>query len=267
MFRQPAVAGQFYPLGGSQLERQVTSLLPEKGTCKQALGALVPHAGYVYSGSVAAEVYGEIEIPSRVIILGPNHHGIGKAGAVYARGAWSTPLGTTPVAETLALELLDCCSLLSDDAGAHRHEHSLEVQLPFLQVLRPDVEILPVCLGRLNLDALVEIGTSLAEVVSRQEETVLLLASSDMSHYEPSEVARRKDHQAIARMLELDPEGLLRVVQGERISMCGVLPAVAMLVAARQLGAASAELVRYATSGDVTGDQSEVVGYAGLVIC
>jgi len=266
MLRQAAVAGQFYSRDRDDLYREVASFVSSEAAPQGVVGAMVPHAGYIYSGAVAGAVFSRIEIPHQVVILGPNHHGFGHAGAVYAAGGWQTPLGTTPVAASLAADILAHCPLLSADSLAHRHEHSLEVQLPFLQILRRDVEIVPICLGQLGLDDLLAIADGLAAVCARQKQPPLLLASSDMSHYEPGTIARRKDQLAIDRILALDPEGLYQTVRREQISMCGVLPTVVLLAAGTRLGAGRAELVRYANSGDVTGDQSEVVGYAGITL-
>lgn len=266
MLRSAAVAGQFYPGSKDVLETTVRSLLPEVTAQKPAIALIVPHAGYIYSGRVAGETYAGVAIPEEVVILGPNHHGRGHLAAVYASGAWETPLGQTPIAEKLAARILAACPAAAEDMVAHRQEHSLEVQLPFLQILAPDVRIVPVCIGHLSLETLLAMGQGLAAALQDVSPRPLIVTSNDMSHYESGSTARRKDTLALQRVLDLDPEGLYRVVRDNQISMCGVLPVVVMLQAARALGASGAELVSYRNSGEVTGDQTEVVGYAGVRI-
>jgi AmmeMemoRadiSam system protein B len=266
MIRSAAVAGQFYPAQPKALRQELDSFLTGKAKFENVIGVVSPHAGYVYSGAIAGQTISSIHIPAEVIILGPNHRGQGHPGAVYASGYWQTPLGEVAVAEGLAQSILADCPELADDSFAHTYEHSLEVQVPFLQAIREDVRIVPICLSHWSLEQLIELGSRLGRLINKRADKPLILASSDMSHYEPGDVARIKDHQAIDRILALDPEGLYRVVRDNRISMCGVIPTVVMLAAALVMGATSAELIRYGNSGDVTGDQSEVVGYAGLVV-
>jgi AmmeMemoRadiSam system protein B len=230
-----------------------------------AYACLVPHAGYIYSGHVAGAVYSAIEIPARIILLGPRHYPAGETMAILSSGKWLTPLGEAAIDAPLAGELKRACPNLRDDEVAHRREHSLEVQLPFLQRARPDFTFVPIVLGTDHWDSLVTLGHALASVVSAQPEPVLLIASSDMNHYEPDDVTRVKDNLAIERLLALDSRGLCDTVRRENISMCGYIPAVCALIAARELGARHAELIRYATSGDVNGDREQVVGYAGMV--
>jgi hypothetical protein len=207
-----------------------------------------------------------VSIPPEVVILGPNHHGIGRQLAVFARGGWELPLGIVPIAEELTTAILAACPQAAADSEAHRFEHSLEVQVPFLQALAPALAIAPLCIGRADLDTLLTLGDGLAAALRTRPVRPLLVASTDMTHYESGENARRKDHLALQRVLALDPEGLYRTVSDQHISMCGVLPTVVMLRAALALGATQAELIAYANSGDVTGDQRQVVGYAGVII-
>jgi len=265
MLRQAAVAGQFYSADPVLLRRQILELTPAAAS-RQALGIVSPHAGYLYSGAIAAATFARVTIPNRVVIIGPNHHGFGHPAAIYADGSWETPLGAVRVDADFAGRLLQRCPQTGADSAAHRFEHSLEVQIPFLQVRNPGARIVPVCLGHLPLAELLELGEGLAALVAADPRPTLVVASSDMTHYETGEVARGKDQLAIDRILALDPEGLYRTVRERRISMCGVLPTVVLLAAARVLGTAGAELIRYGNSGDVTGDQQEVVGYAGLAI-
>lgn len=266
MLRTPAVAGQFYPGSRTTLEPLLARLLPQVEPKRAVFGVMSPHAGYVYSGGVAGCTFAGITIPPEVVILGPNHHGVGHQAAVYAHGGWEMPLGPVPIAEVLAAAVLAACPMTAADTTAHRFEHSLEVQVPFLQALAGELAIVPICIGRLPLEVLLALGDGLAVALRTRPVRPLLVASTDMTHYESGEVARRKDDLALRHVLDLDPAGLYRTVSTNRISMCGVLPTVIMLQAAKALGASRAELAGYANSGDVTGDQGEVVGYAGVIV-
>jgi AmmeMemoRadiSam system protein B len=266
MIRAPAVAGQFYPGTPGELDREVRRLTRDKPDKIRAMGIVVPHAGYVFSGAVAGEVFSSVEIPERQIIFCPNHTGTGAEAAVMTQGAWKMPWGAVPIDGDLAGRLLAASPLLADDQSAHRSEHSLEVQLPFLKRFRGAFRFVPVALGRLSLPECRDLGEKVAEVIRDDPARPLLIASSDMSHYEPDAIARKKDEKAISRILALDPEGLYRTVRTERITMCGVIPAAVVLFAALSLGATEARLIKYATSGDVSGDYGQVVGYAGLAI-
>lgn len=265
--RPPAVAGSFYDARPDRLERDVRSHLPANSSGPEpAFGAIVPHAGYMYSGPVAGAVYSRMAIPSTAVILCPNHTGRGAPAALEPSEAWRTPLGDVPVNRRLAKRLLALCPSLEEDAEAHRREHSLEVQLPFLQVLRPDVSVVPVCLGESSLALCREIGEACARICAEETQPPLVLASSDMNHYESRAEGRRKDDRALARIEALDPEGLFRTVLSESVSMCGFLPATALLFAARAAGAGPARIVARRDSGDETGDTSSVVGYAGVIV-
>ncbi len=266
MLRAPAVAGQFYPKHAEALARTLDQLIPPLRQQRSVFGVMSPHAGYVYSGGVAGKVFAGVTIPPEVIILGPNHRGAGAQIAVDKRTGWETPLGEVAIATELADAVLAACPLAEVDAEAHQFEHSLEVQVPFLQTLADKLAIVPICLGHISLEQLLAFGDGLAVAMRSREQLPLLVASSDMTHYESADSARQKDQLALDHVLALDPEGLYRTVRDRRISMCGVLPTVVMLRAALALGATSAELVAYANSGDVTGDQREVVGYAGVVV-
>ncbi|MDY6848190.1 MAG: AmmeMemoRadiSam system protein B [Geoalkalibacter sp.] len=265
MVRKPAVAGQFYPGEEQSLRETVAALVPE-AEARPAFGVVSPHAGYVYSGAIAGAVFSCVHVPETVVILGPNHHGVGQRAAVYPGGAWETPLGRSEIDAELSRNLVQSCDLLQEDEAAHRFEHSLEVQLPFLQFLNPSLRIVPLCLSHTRPDDLVRLGEQMADVLEKDGREILLVASSDMTHYESAQDAQRKDTAAIDRILALDPVGLYRVVAEQGITMCGVVPTVVMLSACNRLGAKKATLVRYGNSGDVTGDRREVVGYAGLVV-
>jgi len=268
MLRPPAVSGRFYPSQPEELSRLVNAYcaLPEGAVRRRAFAVLVPHAGYRYSGHVAGSVYSRLDLPHRFILIGPRHYPRGAAQAMLSDGAWQTPLGLAKIDSELASELKQACPALVEDAVAHGTEHALEVQLPFLQHLIGDFSFVPIALGTVNYAALESLGRAVAEVMARHEEPVLIIASSDMNHYESDEITRRKDAKAIERLLALDARGLHETVRREGISMCGYGPAVSTLIAARLLGAQRAELVRYATSGDISGDRDEVVGYAGIII-
>ena len=264
--RHPAVAGQFYPRNAASLVADIHSYLTPATEPILALGCVVPHAGYMYSGHVAGAVYARLQIPARCILLCPNHTGLGPPLSIMAHGAWETPLGTVPIDSELAATLVAQFPLLTEDSDAHRAEHAIEVQLPFLQSKRPQFRFVPIAIGTRQYEALERLGQVIGEVVAALHEPVLVLASSDMNHYESDAVTRVKDHKAIERVLALDPRGLYDVVTNEDISMCGYGPTVAMLTAAQHLGATKAELIKYATSGDVSGDRNMVVGYAGVVV-
>lgn len=264
MIRNPAVAGSFYPGDARELDRAVRRLTRDVRDRIPAKGIVVPHAGYVYSGGVAGEVFSSVEIPDRFVIFCPNHAGTGSVAAIMSQGGWRMPWGDVPIDAGLAGLLRSATPLLSEDDAAHRREHSLEVQLPFLRRFRERFRFVPVALGSLSPAQCRELGEAAAWAASEGDRMPLLIASSDMSHYEPEDVARKKDADAIDRMLALDPEGLLRVVRAEGISMCGVIPAAVVLYAVLALGASSARLIQYSTSGDVSGDRERVVGYAGL---
>lgn len=264
--RHAAVAGRFYPKDRDTLRRDVQSYLSTQKAATPALGCVVPHAGYIYSGAVAGAVYAQVDLPQRCIVLCPNHTGKGRPLAIMSSGDWETPLGQAPIDSPLAVALKGRFPLLTEDADSHRSEHAIEVELPFLQVRRPDFTFVPIALGTGQFEILEKLGEAVADAVQTQNERVLIVASSDMNHYENDAATRIKDHKAIDRMLALDARGLFEVVMKEEISMCGFGPAVVMLTATKRLGATSAELIKYATSGDVSGDRDMVVGYAGIVV-
>ncbi|HXA04682.1 MAG TPA: AmmeMemoRadiSam system protein B [Bryobacteraceae bacterium] len=278
--RTPAVAGRFYPGRAEDLLREVrefTSLskTPIEAGRIDAIGCVAPHAGYIYCGGVAGAVYSRLKIPARCVILCPNHTGKGRPLAIMANTTWQTPLGEVAADADIAARLLRRFPALEEDSAAHRAEHAIEVQLPFLQASRPELKIVPIAIGTSDFDVLRGLGETLAEVIADHHEEdqkaerqakVLIIASSDMNHYESDTITRLKDHKAIERVLAMDARGLWEVVLNEDISMCGFGPTVAMLTAAKLLGATSATLVKYATSGDVSGDYESVVGYAGIIV-
>lgn len=266
--RHPAVAGRFYPRDPEVLRKDLDSYLaPAKSRQPlHAFGCIVPHAGYMYSGHVAGAVFAEIEIPELCIVMCPNHTGMGHPLAIMSEGAWETPLGYVPIDERFATALKQRCPLLQEDSAAHRAEHAAEVELPFLQERQGKLKIVPIALGTRNLEALEQLGNALAETITAHHTPALNIASSDMNHYESDAVTRVKDQSAIDPILHLDARALYEIVTQQNVSMCGFGPAVAMLTAASKLGATSAKLVKYATSGDISGDRELVVGYAGIVV-
>src|SRR4051812_8325533 len=250
--RMPAVAGQFYPGSAETLLRAIHSYTTVSGNKLNALGCVVPHAGYMYSGQVAGAVYGRLDLPSRYIILCPNHTGHGQPLAIMSEGTWLTPLGEVPIDEQLSKQLKVEMPELTDDIDSQRHEHALEGQLPFLQALKKDFSFVPITVGTSRFDALIALGEGIGHVIAQQDEPVMIIASSDMNHYETDSTTRVKDRKAIDRVLALDPAGLYDVIVKEHVTMCGFGPAIAMITASKMLGAKSAELIKYATSGDVS---------------
>ncbi len=268
--RQSAVAGLFYPGQGAQLAAAVRELLAAAtgAVPGPAVAAVAPHAGYVYSGRTAGEVFARLEVPRRCVVLAPNHTGVCRAaegGSVCALGSFVTPAGEVPVDEPAAATLMAGCDLLEDDPAAHAKEHAVEVELPFLLARRPDVRIVPIILAWSDWPRTRKLGEALAALVRGSDQPVLLLASSDMNHYESAAVAAGKDRLALAEVEKLDGEGLLDVTRRHQVTMCGRVPAAAVLHAAQLLGAAKAEVVHYSHSGMVSGDDDAVVSYAGVV--
>ena len=266
--RYSAVAGRFYPRDAKALRQEVNTFLSQIPAQKpaHALGCIVPHAGYVYSGHVAGSVFAGLEIPELCIVLCPNHTGMGRSLAIVSEGTWETPLGPVSIAGDFAADLKRRFPLLQEDSAAHHSEHAAEVELPFLQVLQPRLKFVPIALGTGHFEALEQLGLALAEAIIAHHEPILIVASSDMNHYESDAITRIKDQSAIEPILRLDARALHDVVTQQQVSMCGFGPAVTMLTATKKLGATSAELVKYATSGDVSGDRDTVVGYAGIVV-
>ena len=266
MLRQPAVANRFYPGSPTELAKTIEKLKPEEEiTSRKAQAIICPHAGYMYSGELACRTIASVSLPETIIIIGPNHHGRGAQAAVSTKN-WQMVPDIVPVNRDLALKLVSGSPHLSENETAHIFEHSLEVQIPLLQAYRPDLEIVPIAVSQISYNMCREIGTTLASVIKECDEPPLILASTDMSHFESRETGSKKDQLALDCVTKLDDEGLYQTVYNNRITMCGVIPVTITLVAARLLGAQKAELVGYTDSGAVTGDTNEVVGYAGFVI-
>jgi AmmeMemoRadiSam system protein B len=267
MLRLPAVAGQFYPADPCELTRLIRKFSAEDPATKKTRvrACLVPHAGYIYSGGVAGAVFARMILPKQVLVLGVRHSPMGEDLAILSEGAWRTPLGDAPVDAALAQRVKAACPGLREDSVAHSREHSLEVEIPFLQILDPGFAFVPVAVGTMRYEDLHELGMGLARVLKESQEEMLVVTSSDMNHYEPDDITRIKDAKAIDRMKAVDAKGLFEVCRKEKISMCGLGPAVVMLTAMKELGVQRGEVVRYATSGDVNGDRDAVVGYAGMI--
>ncbi len=266
MNRSPAVAGSFYPKDPQSLREDVASHIEPEAAKSPALGIVVPHAGFMYSGDVAGSVYSQIEIPDTVILMGPNHTGQGADISLMPKGTWSMPMGEVSIDEELAGMILKASPLIRSDDRAHVGEHSLETQLPFLQFFQKNIRMVPLVFMKLNFEKSRLVSQALVDAIRQVGRPVLLVASSDMTHFESHDSACQKDHKAIDHMLQLDERALFETVRKEKISMCGIHPVTVMMQAVKQLGATRCELVHYMTSGQVNGDLSHVVGYAGLVL-
>lgn len=265
LVRHPAVAGQFYPANPDKLRSQIASFITQSKKIP-AKGIMVPHAGYMYSGGVAGKVYSQVEIPNRLIILSPNHTGLGSPFSMMDRGEWQLPFGNVQIDHDLADKFKKEFSHLRVDPLAHIREHSLEVQLPFLQFLKEDFRFVPITVGHVRYELCREFGEAIANVVKREKTPILIIASTDMNHFEEHNRTLKKDRLAIDEILKKDPQSLYRVVHEEDISMCGIIPVTIMLTACNKLGIKKVTLVDHKTSGDITGDNSSVVGYAGVIV-
>ncbi|MBO8144006.1 MAG: AmmeMemoRadiSam system protein B [Thermodesulfobacterium sp.] len=267
MKREPAVAGYFYSNNPQELKFHLSTLVVFRENRIKAKGVIVPHAGYMYSGWVAGKVYGSIVPPEIAIIIGPNHTGLGERASVFNGDSFITPLGEVLVEKELVEALVKEVPFLSKDVMAHLHEHSIEVQVPFLQYINPQIKIIPICLSEMNLEENMSLGKGIAEVVKKHpDKDILIVGSSDFSHYVPHETAKEKDMMAIKKILELSEEDFFKLVLEERLSICGYNPIAVTISACKNLGAEKAELIEYMTSGDVIKDYSSVVGYAGIII-
>jgi MEMO1 family protein len=264
--REPAVAGQFYPDTPLQLRSMVESFIDKNAEKEEVVGLVIPHAGYIYSGAVAGAAISRVKFKDTFIIIGPNHTGYGKPFSIMAKGTWETPLGQVKIDVELADKLIELSPYLKNDKLAHEREHSVEVQLPFLQYFKPDVKIVPIIIGAGDAKIYQEIGIAIAKALRELKKEAVILASSDMNHYESQGVTQKKDHLAIEAMLNMDEVELVKRIVEKDISMCGYGPAAVMLAAAKELGATKAELVKYQTSGDVSGDYNAVVGYSAIIV-
>lgn len=266
MKRAAAVAGQFYHDTSSRLNQQVEQYIDQSARKEDAIGVVVPHAGLIYSGAVAGAVYSSINFPKTFLMLGPNHTGIGPKISLMDQGEWEIPTGIFEIDRKLASRIALNTTNVTRDSQAHIFEHSLEVQLPFLAYFTKDVRIVPIAMLTASLDDCIALAEGITKAVKSLDYAVVIIASSDMSHFHSETIARQNDKKAINKILEIDPQGLYETVLREKISMCGCLPTTVMLFASRFLGADSARLVKYMTSGNVSGDYDSVVGYAGIIL-
>jgi MEMO1 family protein len=265
MVRDPAAAGSFYPGTKAALQKDVSKYLLKVSGKINAVGIMAPHAGYLYSGPVAAAALSCVELKDTCIIMGPNHTGEGKPFSIMTRGVWRLPSGDCEIDSVLAKSILDNSDHLEEDEAAHRREHSVEVQIPFLQALNSKIRIVPMVIADSGLEVYRSIGKSVAKSL-KERYAATIIASSDLTHYEPYDAAVRKDKKAMDAVLNLDEAGLLKVIREYDISMCGYAPVCVMLAAAKELGATKAKMIKYSTSGETTGDYAAVVGYGGIVV-
>lgn len=266
MIRQSTVAGSFYSEDAIQLKIDIESFIIKDCKKRSVLGIISPHAGFVYSGRVAGSLYSKIKIPDTVVIIAPNHTGYGVPYSIWPGGSWCTPFGSIEVDHKLVNKLVNACDLIEKDYEAHVYEHAAEVQLPFIQYFNPHIKIAVIVISSRNLEEIKHIGKSLSITLQKLCPDALVVASSDMSHYESQASAHRRDKIAIEEILALNEDNLYRKVHDWHITMCGICPTIAMLACSKDRGATKAELVRYETSGDITGDYDQVVGYAGIVV-
>jgi len=267
MIRKPVVAGQFYPQTEAGLNKMLAKLIDAGAEKEEVRGVIMPHAGYVYSGYVAGITISKADIKKTAIILGANHTGTGSPFSIMTRGSWMTPLGEAKIDIEIAESILKESTLLKEDSLAHLYEHSIEVEIPFLQYLRKDIKIVPMVISNRDIKDYQRLGKEIADGFKKIGRAALFVASTDMTHYESKEKAEEKDRLAIDAVLALDEEKLFNVVKENNISMCGVAPTCTLISVCKNLGAKKAGLVKYQTSGDISGDYASVVGYAGFVIC
>jgi len=265
MIRSPSVAGYFYPGTAAELKNTLAKYMDKTVPKEEAIGLLVPHAGYQYSGAVAGATISRIIVKDTVIIMGPTHSGQGAPFSVMPEGTWQTPLGNVEVDSELARKIISHSKYAEEDYLAHREEHAVEVQIPFLQYIKPDVKIVPMILSEAPLEVFREIGHAIAQAIKETKKEVVILASGDMTHYESAAAAKEKDMKAVDAMLALDEAEFTRRYNNLHITMCAHGPVTTLIAAARELGATGAELVKYQNSGDATGDYSQVVAYAGVI--
>jgi AmmeMemoRadiSam system protein B len=264
--RPPAVAGTFYPGTAEEINRMLDEFLAEEKPRSNFTAAMVPHAGWLYSGKIAADVLSKIEFPKTVILIGPKHtpHGVDWAVAPHAK--WSLPGGDLESDPDLAQKLAERIPGLQLDAAAHHREHGIEVELPIIRRLAPEAKVVGITIGSGNLDRLSTFAEHLAEVIGEMEEPPLLLISSDMNHFATDAETRRLDEMALSELEKLDPEALFKTCTQNHISMCGLRPAVIILKTLKALGKLhESQRAGYATTADVTREKSRVVGYAGML--
>jgi AmmeMemoRadiSam system protein B len=267
MIRKPIVAGQFYPLNAKDIGTLISSFQAKSSQSKMtAKGLILPHAGYIYSGKVAVSVVSQVIAQKRIIILGPNHTGYGKEFALWEKGSWEIPGKSLVIDEELASLILQKGDTITSDTLAHQYEHSIEVELPILEHFFGEFKFTPIACMVAKLDEYRLAAKQITSALKALKEPVMMIASSDMTHYEPDAGARKKDSLAIECILNLDEEALIKTIKKNDISMCGIAPVAIMLAALKEMNSTKARLIMYQTSGDATGDTSSVVGYAGILV-
>ena len=266
MIRKPVVAGQFYPQTEDSLKKMLSKLIDVKAEKQELKGVIMPHAGYVYSGYVAGRAISKADIKRTAVILGVNHTGSGSPFSIMTKGSWATPLGEVKIDVEIAEAILKESALIKEDTLSHLNEHSIEVEVPFLQYIKSDIKIVPILISDHDIKTYQQLGKEIAEGFKKIGRAALFIGSTDFTHYESKESAEEKDMLAINAILNLDEEKLFHLVKENNISMCGVAPACTLISVCKNLGAKKASLVKYQTSGDISGDYTSVVGYAGMVI-
>lgn len=274
--RKPCVADAFYAGTRTELTDQIKQCFthrfgpgaipnPAAEGPRKVVGIVSPHAGYMYSGPVAANGFSKLALdgtPKVFVILGPNHTGAGSGLSIQSEGAWETPLGVASIDSELAHKIQQSSDILDEDERAHAGEHSVEVQLPFTQFLYQNVKFIPICMMMQDLKTSRDIAKSIVEQTKGKD--VAIIASSDFTHYEPQEIANRKDKRAIDAILNLNEEALNELGETNQVTMCGYGPITTLIAIAKLLGNVKPELLAYKTSGDITGDKSAVVGYSSI---
>ncbi len=266
MDRKPFFAGRFYAGSAEMLKSDLASFVPKTALKVNAMAIISPHAGYMYSGKVAGEIFSKINLPDKFIILSPNHTGMGEKISLWPSGSWKTPLGKVKIDEDISKLITSKFKKAKEDTKAHLMEHSLEVQIPFIQYFKDEFSMVPITLAHLSLEDCRDLGKTLATVIKESDSNILMVSSTDMTHYEDAKTAEKKDMLALKQIEEINPEGLYNTVRKESITMCGVVPTTCMLFAAKQMGAKKGTLVKYTNSGETSGDYDQVVGYAGMYV-
>ncbi|MCP4653532.1 MAG: AmmeMemoRadiSam system protein B [Candidatus Omnitrophica bacterium] len=266
MIRKPVVEGQFYPKKINEIATIIENFRLKQSSRTNARGIVMPHAGYIYSGRVAATTVNQVQPKKKIIILGPNHSGHGKNFALWAKGSWKISDNNVKIDETIAQSILKEDGLIEEDYGAHEFEHSIEVQLPILHYFFKEFEFVPITCKLSTLNNYRQCANQIFQAVKKIKEDILLIASTDMTHYQADARARSKDRLAIEKIIDLDDDGLLKIVAKENISMCGAAPTAILIACLKQMGARKAQVTLYQTSGDTGGDKESVVGYAGIII-
>ena len=266
MLRKPVVNGQFYPADKKKLTAAIGALIPQAASKISAKGLILPHAGYAYSGAVAAATVAKVLPKKRLIILGNNHSGLGTSFALWSEGEWETPFGSIKIDEKLAKTILERSDLIKSDCLAHVAEHSIEVQLPIVSYCFGEFQFVPIACRISSLEIYREVAEQLFEAVKNIKNEILMIATSDLTHYEPDSAARRKDSMLIESIINLDEGDMLKKIKKEDISACGEAPVAILISCLKKMGAKKSQVIRYQTSADTSGDATSVVGYAGIVI-